>query len=176
MELDQKALERAIVADVSDRLIEECDLSGRVEREVDRRIDRMFDETLNDVVASAVRQVTEEGFDRPFQVRDRFGSVVGEETTIRKRLAEMVDGFWQQHVDNQGKPKEKTYGTITRAEWVLRESLGEDFAKQFKQEAVNAAAHIKDGLRESLRGWVDKTLGELFHVRSACDQAEKRYR
>ena len=160
----------------ADEVIDNERLFESVTNKINERLDKLWSERLKAAVSAQVDNAIKEGFDYEFRAVDTFGKPTGEPTTIRKRLDQMVRDYWEQTVDQSGKATARTsYGTnMTRAEWVMMQICGEDFSKTLKQEVVNVTAGLKDGLRAELRGWVDRSLGELFHVRSADDKAEGR--
>ena len=177
-ELDTDELMRMAATKAADTVIDEDDLFKQVRETVDARIDKLFSEKFDAVINDQIEAAMKDGFDREFHEIDSFGRPQGEPTTISKKLAAMVQNYWQETVDRNGKPTPKiSYGdNTTRAEYTLLKLCGQDFHKELHQQTINAAGALKDGLRAELRGWVDKSLGEIFHVRSADDQAEKRNR
>ena len=176
LELDTDKIIEMAAKQAAHMAFEEEELFKRVRENIDARIDKLFSDRLEAAVTAQVDTAIKDAFDREFHTVDSFGRPQGEPTTIAKRLNSMVEGYWQQTVNQQGKAIErKSYGdNITRAEWTMLQICGEDFQKQLKQETVNITGQLKDGLRAELRKWVDSTLSELFRVRSADDQAEGR--
>ena len=118
--------------------------------------------------------IAKAGFEREYQRVDSFGSPTGEKTTIRAELEKLISGYWNAKVDDQGKPSDAYYAKATRAEWLMAKMCAADFQGEMKQHVVNLGAGLKDSLRNELRSTLDRLLGEVFHVRSATDQAEGR--
>ncbi len=175
LELDMKAVERGVIEDIADRLMNEDRLSEIVRKDIDSRISALFAERVEVQIVAAIDSAVNEGFDREYQAVDSFGSQVGDKTTIRKRLSKLTKEYWSARVDAHGKAKKDSYGTsMTRAEYTMVKACGEDFNKQLRQEAVNVTAALKDGLRKEFRQWIDTALGDLFKVRSTMDKDEGR--
>ena len=177
IELDMKAVERGVIEELADRIMDEDKLSEAVRKDIDLRISALFAERVEVQIIAAIDHTMNEGFDREYQAVDSFGSQVGDKTTIRKRLARLTKEYWSARVDAHGKAKKDSYGTsMTRAEYTMMKACGEDFGKQLRQEAVNVTASLKDGLRKEFRQWIDSTLGDLFKVQSQMDKEEGRKR
>ncbi len=177
LELDMKAVERGVIEEIADRLMDEDQLSEAVRKDIDSRISVLFAERVEIQIVAAIDHAVNEGFDREYQAVDNFGSQVGDKTTIRKRLAKLTKEYWSARVDAHGKAEKDSYGTsMTRAEYTMMKACGEDFNKQLRQEAVNVTAALKDGLRNEFRQWIDSALGDLFKVQSQMDKDEGRRR
>lgn len=174
MEINQDAIQRAIVNDVVDRIFGEGDVLADVDREVTKRIDAIFAETVETLIQEKIESVVKSGFDREYRKVDAFGRPESEPTTISKELDRMISTYWSQKVDRNGKPTDNTFSSVTRAEWMMVKICGEDFHQHLKQESVNVTAHLKDSLRDELRKWTDDTLHSLFRVKSQQDKAEGR--
>lgn len=161
---------------VADEVINESNAFEQASDLIASRIDKLFSERLEARVIEHVDAAIGEGFRQEFRKVDQFGRPQGEPTTIEKQLNVLVSEYWQQTVDRSGKATSAaSYGkNTTRAEWTMIQICGDEFQKELRQNVVNTTAHLKDGLRVELRGWVDKTLGELFRVQSADDKAEGR--
>jgi superfamily II DNA helicase RecQ len=176
MQLDQAAIQAAVVERVADEIQSGWDWKADARKMITAKIDAAFIEGVADVVDATVKQAVEDSFDREYSKSDVFGISSGPKTTIRKELARLIDGYWSQKVDRYGKPDTSTYGDkVTRAEWHMMQVCGEGFSKQLKQDVVNIAAHFKDGLRAQLRSETDKMLNNLFKVKSKQDAEEKLY-
>lgn len=177
LSFDPTAIEAAIVEKAVDRFFDEhYDFGSTLKGAVEKRINDMFAEKADAAIASAVEGALDDGFNREFVRVSPWGEKLGAPTTIRKELEGLINGFWQQKVDKQGKPTDSTYGSITRAEYQMTRIAGEDFIKNLEQHLIGAAAQMKEGLRGELRGRVDTMLGNLFHVQTAGDKAEGRYK
>lgn len=176
MELNQSAIERAIVAEAVESLMGETDLAAVVKQEIKLRVDKVFADNASDLIEAAVQDVIKSGFEREFVKVDSYGRPAGSPTTIGKELEKLVTGYWAAKVDSAGKPTDSSYNSATRAEWLLVKACGEDFHKLVKDNAIAVTAQLKDGLRGQLRAFVDSSLRDLFRVQSREDQAEGRSR
>lgn len=176
MQLDQAAIQEAVVARITDDILSDWDWKADVRSSVAKRIDAEFAEGLGEIVAEAVESATQAGFDHAYQRIDRFGKLDGKPTTIRKELDRLIQGYWTARVDSSGKPTESNYNSTTRAEWMMVQICGKGFSEQVKAETVSVAGRLKDSLRAELRKATDRMLGELFVVRSLGDQEEGRSR
>ena len=176
MNLDQAAIQAAIVERVADEIQSDWDWKSDARAMIAKKIDAAFIDGVAAVVNETVKQAVESGFDHEYSKGDIFGKHTGPKTTIRAELVKLVHDYWTQKVDRHGKPTESGYADkTTRAEWHMIQVCGEGFSKDMKQEVVNITAGFKDGLRAQLRGSMDKMLNDLFKVKSTQDAAEKLY-
>lgn len=174
MEINTTRIEDAIVAEVASKMIGDDDLYQRAKRQIEANIDKLWKETAEAKVRAAIETAIKDGFEREYQRVDSFGGPKGEKTTIRAELEKLIGGYWNTKVDSEGKPSDGYYAKTTRAEWLMAKMCAADFQGEMKQHVVNVGAGLKDSLRNELRGTLDRLLGEVFHVRSASDQAEGR--
>jgi len=174
MELNQARIEDAIIREVSEKIIGDDDLWERVKRAVDMRIDNHFKTVADAQIKSAIDAAVTQGFEREYQRVDSFGERQGERTTIRAELEKMIGGYWNRRVDRNGKPTDSTYNVTTRAEWLMTQLVASDFHGEMKQHVVNLGGALKDKLRSELHETVNNLLAEVFHVKSAGDQAANR--
>jgi len=175
--LDLASVENAVVERAVDRFFDKhYDFGATLKGAVETRLNKLFAEKADAAIATAIETALDDGFNREFVRVTPWGDKQGAPTTIRKELETLISGFWQQKVDKQGKPVTDSYNSITRAEYQMTRIAGEDFIKNLEQHLIGSAAQMKDGLRAELRGRVDTMLGNLFHVKSAQDTAEGRYK
>ena len=176
MELNKTTIEEAVIARVTDQVMDDWDWREQASSALATRIDKAFREGVDAMVNEAVAKAVADGFDHEYRKNaDVFGKPSGETTTVRAELSKLISTYWTAKVDRYGKPASDGYGEkYTRAEWHMVQIMGEDFAKTMKQEAVNVAAHLKDGLRAQMRAGMDQVLNELFRVKSVQDKAEGR--
>ncbi len=173
--LDNAAIMEAVVSRLVDEFMRTDDqLYDEVEKRISGKIDTLFLKHVEPRIQQELDRALADVFHKEYQKRTAWGENDGEKTTISKELEKLMSGFWAQTVDKDGKPS--TYAKLTRAEYTMAKVLGDDFNKQTERYLVQAAAWLKDGMRDHLRGEVDKMLANLFHVKSAQDQAEGRYK
>lgn len=173
--IDQDRVEKLIVDEVTSDLVGDDRLRSLISGAVERRIDMIFAEQAETAIREAVSNTIREGFDRSFSRTDNFGRQTGEPTTISRELGRMVDGYWNEKVDDNGKAVKESYGSsgkLTRAEYVMLNLAKEDFKGQMTQHVANLGGALKDSLRASLRSTLDELLSVVFHVRSLDDQRE----
>ncbi len=174
MELDQKRIEDAIVAEVAHKMLGDDELYNRTKRAIDARIDKLWKETAEDRVRSEVELAIASGFEREYQKVDGCGNKVGEKTSIRAELERLISGYWNERVGSDGKPTSSSYHTTSRAEWMMTKLCADDFAGQMKNHVVSVAGALKDGFRKELHATVNRLLSDVFHVRSLDDQGKGR--
>lgn len=175
MHLNEDAITEAVIERATERLLDEHDFVTAARRQISDRVNALFADQVEGEVASIVREATRAGFETVYQPVNRLGQPDGPETTIRKRLVDLVENYWAQRVSKRsGEPQKDSYDSVSRAEWTMAQICAGDFSAALRQEVVNLTATIKDGLREQLRTEVDKMLGEIFRVRSKADTAEGR--
>lgn len=170
IELNQESIEDRIVEDYVSRL----DLDDIIKREVTFGIELKISEKFDEILTAKIDQLATDCLNMEYQQIDNFGRPAGEKTTIAKKLTEMMNNFWQQKVDRNGKPVENNYHVFgTRAEYLLTTAMRDDVEKTYKQNLVNVAAFAKDALRDQMRGSIDSVLNELFKVNSQGDMDKK---
>lgn len=174
MELNQARIEEAIVAEVAGNMFSEESLIKRVQEAVDQRINKHFTEVADAQIKAAINKAIETGFEREYQRVNSFGEPHGPKTSIRKELEKLISGYWNDQVDKNGKPSTTSYGTTTRAEWMMTQLCAANFNDEMKQHVVNVGGALKDSLREQLHETVNKLLADVFHVRSLDDQGVDR--
>lgn len=177
LSFDLASIEAAVVDRAVDRFFDEhYDFGATLKGAVEKRINTLFAEKAEGAIAAAVDSALDDGFNREFVRVSPWGEKQGAPTTIRRELEALLTNFWQQKVDKQGKPVTDGYNSITRAEYQMTRIAGEDFIKNLEKHLIGSAAAFKDGLRNELRGRVDQMMGNLFHVQTAQDKAEGRYK
>lgn len=174
MELNQTRIEDAIIREVSDNIIGNDDLYGRVKRAVEERIDNHFRDTADAQIKAAIEAAITMGFEHEYHRTDAFGKRDGQPTTIRAELEKMIGGYWNTKVDRSGKPSSGYGADVTRAEWTMTQLVAADFQGEMKQHVANLGGTLKDKLRGELHETVNKLLSEMFHVNSLDDQAIRR--
>lgn len=173
LNINEEDLKKAIVAKATDELLsQDDDLSSMVSTEVQRRIQNIFAERVDAQIAAAVDAAVQKGFDTEYQRVNNWGQPEGEKTTIRTQLDKMISGYWTTKVDiRTGKPSD-SYGTTTRAEYLMTQICAENFSEEMKKQATNIAGRLKDGLRNQMGAVMDEMLNNLFHVKSLQDQGK----
>lgn len=170
MEIDKSRIEDAIIKQVSDDLISDESMWDRAKSAFDTRIEKLWDETVKDRLIEEINASISKGFEHEYQKVDQFGKTVGEKTTVRNELDNLIKGYWNQTVNKRGEP-DSSYGTkLTRAEWVMMQLVADDFKGEMKQHIVNIGGKLKDHLRGSLHETVNELLSSVFYVNSRGDK------
>ena len=175
IQIDNDKIMAAVVEKVADEFMRtESDLFAAVEKEINKKIDALFVASVEPRIQAELDKALTDCFHREFQKRTAWGEADGETTTISKELENLMSGYWAETVDEKGKAS--SYSKLTRAEFTMAKVLGHDFHEHTKKYLIQSAAWLKDGMRTHLREEVDKMLANLFHVKSAQDTAEGRYK
>lgn len=174
LKLDNEALMELAAKKIADAaMYEDNSIMEMARKEITTRIDKIFVERAEAAVSAAIDNAVSDALDREYRRINQFGEPKGEATTIRAELAKLAEGYWSTRVKaKSGAVSDDTYGTITRAEYVMVQACGDKFADQMKQAGVSMAAALKDGLRGQMAERVDKLLDELFRVKSLQDQGK----
>lgn len=179
MNLNEDDIKAAIVQKAADHFLHDSDdLSLLIGKEVKARVDKIFIERAEAQIKTAIDDSIAGAFDREYQRVTNYGEPTGPKTSIRKELDSIVSGYWSQRVDlRKGTPAEGSYGTVTRAEYLMTTICAKDFTETMKQSALNVTGALKDGLRNQMGKVMDELLSELFKVKSLQDQGkvEKPY-
>jgi len=173
MELNKTRIEDGIIRQVSEDVMSAEELRDRVKRAVDTRIDNLFKSTVDAQIKAAIEAAITKGLDHEYTRVNSFGQRDGEPTTIRAELEKQIAGYWNTKVDKLGKPDTGYGDKMTRAEWIMTQLVAADFQGEMKQHIVNLGGSLKDKLRGELHGTVNRLLTEVFHVRTADDDAAK---
>jgi len=171
IQFDEKKMFDCVVEKLADRF-ENSEIITELERHLRKKIDNAMAEVVPQKISEFIDVELKNSFARVYQKTSSFGMPVGEPTTVEKELAKLMDKFWAEPVDKNGKPD--SYSRTTRSQQLMARILTDDFTKIIERDLVNAAGSAKDALRASLREGIDKMLGLLFHVQSGDDQKESR--
>lgn len=173
--LNNDEITAAVVERVADSFMrEDHDLFAAVEARINKKIDDLFVKSVEPRIQAEIDKALTDCFHREYQRRTAWGEAEGETTTISKELEKLMSNYWAEKVDDKGKVS--SYGKMTRAEWTMAKVTGEDFKEQMHRYVVQGAAALKDGMRATMRESVDVMLANLFHVQTAQDKAEGRYK
>lgn len=173
MEVNQERIEKAVIAEVSEMIIDQDKLRDHVKKAIDERINKLFKKSADAQITTAINEAIRDGFRRSYQKVDSWGSAIGETTTIKAELERIIAGYWNARVDSNGKPTDSSYNSMSRAEHTMLGLVAKDFSENMKQNIVDLGAQLKDGLRKELHGATNRLLSQVFHVRSWDDQGLK---
>lgn len=173
MQIDQEKIEAAIVAEAVTRLADNDELYGRVKTGIEARLNKLFADNVNGIITSKVEEIVKSGFEREYIKRDAFGQPQGQPTSISQELENLVGNYWQERVDRSGKKSDSSYGTTSRAEWMMMQICADDFSKEMKQHVVNVAGSLKDHFRGVLHQHIGSLLSDVFRVNTVQDKALK---
>lgn len=134
LDWQQEQIAKAIVAEVSYRLIEKFETEIR--REVQAKVGPVIDAQVNAIVEDALTKV--------FTPVDEFGDPKGEPTTVKAILAKKAKTFLEEKVDSSGRVS-NTYGTKQpRAEYLLGKLFEEALDHTAKREIEAIAKQAKE--------------------------------
>ncbi len=173
--LNNDEITNAVVDKVADAFMrEDTDLYSAVEQRINKKIDDIFVRSVEPRIQAEIDKALTDCFHREYQKTTAWGEKKGQTTTISKELEKLMGNYWAENVNEKGETS--GYGKFTRAEYVMAKVTGEDFSKQMERYIIQSAAALKDGMRVQLRASVDEMLAKLFHVQTAQDRAEGRYK
>lgn len=172
MNFDEEEMKQLIAEKAADGFMGDDDIWAMVKRDLDARVGNLFAERADATIKEVVDKAISDGFERTYQPVDAFGDKKGSPTTIRKELERLIGNYWSDRVDKNGKPAASSYGSISRAEYLMAQICAKDFSDQMKAAAVSVTASLKDGFRAQLAKHVDGLLDELFRVKSIQDQGK----
>ncbi len=171
MEVSIERIEAEAARQAVDHLFENENLFKMVKEIVDRRINEHFQSGAEKQIADAINEAVKNGFNHSYSKVDSFGRPIGEPTTILKEIEKHALNYWTTNVDANGKPTENNFNKTPRALWFMTEMCAKDFEGTLKQQIVNTAGALKDGLRANLNAHVGKIVDDLFRVRTDADKA-----
>lgn len=170
MELNIERIEAAIITETSEKIIRSDELYERTKQAIDHRINRLWGSLVKERLQKEVDAAVTRGLDHEYCRVDSFGHPVGDATTVRAELDNLISGYWTQRVDRNGKPTDSSYGATSRAEWQMTQLVAANFSDEMKQHIINLGGSLKDALRAELHSTVNKLLSEVFHVKSLEDK------
>ena len=172
MNFDEAEMKDLIAEKAAEGFIRDEEIWSMVKRDIDARVSKLFAERAEAAISEAVDSAIKDGFERTYQPVDAFGNRNGAPTTIRKELERLIGNYWSDRVDRNGVATTSSYGSTSRAEYIMATICAKDFSDQMKAAAVSVTAALKDGFRAQLAAHVDKLLDELFRVKSIQDQGK----
>lgn len=174
LNINEDDLKAAIVKQVADEILgSDGDITKLIQKEVKARLDSIFIDRAEAQIQSAIDAAVANSFEREYQRVTSWGEPEGPSTTIRKELEKTVSAYWSDRVDTRtGKPTNSTYGSVTRAEYLMTQVCAQDFTDGLKSSVLNVTGALKDGLRNQLAKQMDGMLDELFRIKSLQDQGK----
>lgn len=174
LNINEEDLKAAIVAKATDEILShDDDLAALISKGVRERLDNIFATRAEAQIQAAIDAAVANSFEREYRRVTRFGEPDGPTTSIRKELEKTVDAYWSKSVDPRtGKPTDSSYGSVTRAEYLMTQVCAEDFTAGLKNSVLSVTGALKDGLRVQLAKQMDSMLSELFRVKSLGDQGK----
>lgn len=172
MNFDEAEMKQLIAERAAEGFMRDDDIWEMVKSDIDMRIDRLFADRADAAIREIIDKAINDGFERTYQSVDAFGRKNGAPTTIRKELERLIGDYWSDRVDKSGNPTSSSYGSTSRAEYIMAQVCAKDFSDQMKLAAVSVTAGLKDGFRAQLAKHVDGLLDELFRVKSLQDQGK----
>lgn len=174
LNINEEDLKTAIVERAADEILkQDDDLTAMISMEVQRRLDKIFIDRAEAQIEAAIDHAVQTAFDREYQRVTSWGEPVGEKTSIRAQIDKVINGYWSEQVNaKSGKPDSGYGDKVTRAEYLVTQMCAKDFSEQMRQDALNITGALKDGLRNQMAAVMDKTLNDLFRVKSLQDQGK----
>lgn len=135
-------------------------ISQRTENAVVKKADEMMQELLNgckDSVKAKIDSILEDYFDTPKNITDRWGNVTREGVTTRMLIAEVLDAYFHEAVNEKG-VHSSSYDNkyANRVEYLVRKSMGGDMEYRIK----NAVGEVTDELKRRVTSEVKRQMGE----------------
>lgn len=174
LNINEEDLKAAIVERAADEILkQDDDLTAMISKEVKSRLDKIFIDRAEAQIKAAIDQAVQTAFDREYQRVTSWGEADGPKTSIRAQIDKVINGYWSEQVNAKtGKPNDGYGDKVTRAEYLVTQMCARDFSEQMRQDALNITGALKDGLRNQMAAVLDKTLNDLFHVKSLQDQGK----
>jgi hypothetical protein len=135
-------------------------ISQRTENAVVKKADDMMQELLNgckDSVKTKIDSILEDYFDTPKNITDRWGNVTREGVTTRMLIAETLDAYFHEAVNEKGvhgSAYDNKYAN--RVEYLVRKSMDGDIEYRIK----NAVGEVIDKLKQRVTEEVKRQMGE----------------
>lgn len=140
LEIDDHELDERIIHAAAEQLLSQISLTSRYGGAVPDLIQAKLSEIVSERITAML--------DKPVVQVDRWGDQVkGTPKTFRDVFADTADGYLAARVNNDGRPAEGGYHTISRLEWLIRQ-VG---ATHLEQECRNVAAQFKKELQEKAK-------------------------
>lgn len=135
------------------------------------RVDKVFNDRAAAAIDTILREAGEGIMRRIIQPVDMWGDKTGPEKTFAELFSDKAANFWSTKVKEDGAPS-TSYGAKSRAEWMARKVIGDEFEKAVKQHFTDIAGALKDAMRDDLQERIDEHLCKIIKVKSARDQGK----
>lgn len=86
-----------------------------------------------------------------YQPVDKWGSVIGEKTTIKEQFLKMTNDYWNTQVDKNGKPTSGWGDKMTRAEFVAKGQIAQAFNEEIAKNIEDVIKSFRGSLSETLQ-------------------------
>jgi len=173
LNIDESSIRDTVAQKVADDLVNDEHLLAEVSKKVQARIDNLFAERVDVLITKAIDDAVVNAFEREYTKVDQWGQKVGQTTSVKNQLDKIIGDFWSARVSStSGQPTERSYDSVSRAEFIMLKVCAADFSKTMQEHAINIAGHLKDGLRNQMAAHMDNILSDLFRVKSLQDQGK----
>jgi hypothetical protein len=148
-----------------ERLIEQID--GDIGETVVDIVQARVKESVAKQVPDAISKALDSELQRLLEARitpvDMWGDPTGEATTIRDQLHKRAVTFFNEKVDNEGRPT--SYGGSPRYQRIYADLANTAFSKAVKDNIDTIAAAVKTSVRETIWRDMDTALNQAFNVK-----------
>lgn len=170
IELDWLAEDGDIDAAVKDEIINGIvhRVSSGIEKQVTEKVQERIEVEISDRLDEKVNEITDQLLNRRFDMTDRYGRIVAENTSVVDQLVARLDNFLEEKVDGYG----KTGGyqaNQTRFEYLINKNIDH----RFKAALDDAVAKVKAGLEQHMRDTIKQQLGDRMAELIGLDKLTK---
>lgn len=145
-------------------------LIGQIDDSISENVLNLVRARVNESVAKQVQDAISKALDselqRLLEARitpvDMWGDPTGEATTIRDQLHKRAVTFFNEKVDNEGRPT--SYGGYPRYQRIYADLANTAFSKAVKDNIETIAAAVKTSVRETIWRDLDTALNKTFNV------------
>lgn len=117
------------------------EIGSTAKRIIEERVKDVFSQKVDKLVTDALTKALNETLTKQYQPVDMWGEPVGTPTTIRDQLTQRARTFWDESVDEHGKPTQ--WGGKPRHEHVYKQIAKQEFERALKDNAETIVAQFK---------------------------------
>lgn len=147
IEIDDYELDKRVIEEAADRLLDQLDLTARY----GGTVPDLIQEKLSEIVSERIEAM----LDKPVIRVDRFGDQIPGTKTFRDTFADAAETFLEDRVDNHGR-KASGFGSLSRLEYLIRQ-VG---VSAMDHECRKVAKQFKDALNAKATAAITKVVAE----------------
>lgn len=145
------------------------DINTLAQKTICQRVDEYFAATVKSKIDTYLAETMHKLVSTEIAPVNIWGEKTGEPTTLRDAMAEKARDYWNVVVNDDGKPSDRWGAKLTRAEWLMKKIVGEEFSAAMKQNLTDIVGTFKDALRIQAQKDIGEHLNKILAVKTKQD-------